>query len=189
MKGVRSDIEKSSKLTFKGIQGSPGNFGWGSVAFQLPNHEYFNQSMSLVQCSIQIWFPPPPPLLPSQFQTTMGKVNIIAECWVYSLKVSPGTFALGQVSHFSRGMVRREHGKQFPRQIQASRRRLSISTLQSEMCQVCPRDLKALGQVTVLEPSGTAQWDRQERHKLYVSESSFVPMFAIFWNVLCISNT
>lgn len=67
--------------------------------------------------------------------------------------------------------------EKLPSQIQASGRLLPISTLQSEMCQVCCRDLKALGRVIAVEPSCIAHWDRQERHKLYVSVNSFVPKF------------
>lgn len=98
--------------------------------------------------------------------------------WVFILKVRPGALAFGQVFLFARGMHGQERAlKTITCQIQASGRLLSISTLQSEICHVCPRDLTALGRVTAVEPPSIAQWDRQQRHKLSVSMNLFVPMF------------
>lgn len=55
-----------------------------------------------------------------------------------------------------------------PGHIQASGRLWSVCTLQSEG--------SGQGDDSV-ECSHTAQWDRQERHKLFASANSFVPKF------------
>lgn len=49
---------------------------------------------------------------PWDLQTAIGKVNIVAECWVYIPKVRSGPHALGQVALFARGVAMGKYGEQ-----------------------------------------------------------------------------